>query len=123
MRGAKAVADPADPGEIKLTLEVASARQELRRDGIEHGLEADTVTGIEFIAARWDVHPQMARLVRWIETGQRVIFDDDPPAPFYEVDIDDAAAHHNRPQMPLQHRCLALPGDFAHQCETGGKKG
>src|SRR5216683_6210525 len=123
MRRAKGVADPADPGEIKLALKIAAAGQDLRRHGIEHCFEADAIAGIELVAGMRNVHPQAVRLVGWVEPWQRIIVDDDPPSLLHHIDVDDPSGYGNRSKVALKHRRLALPGGFPHQRKARGKHG
>jgi hypothetical protein len=45
------------------------------------------------------------------------------PAFLHEFDVEDSAGDSNRPDVPLQHRRVALPGCLAHQRKSGGKGG
>ena len=55
MGAAIAVADPADPSEIGLALQVVSARQNLAGYRVEHRLEGDAVARTEPVAVVGDV--------------------------------------------------------------------
>ncbi len=65
----------------------------------------------------------MARLFAGVEPGQRIRSDDQPPASVHRVDVDDPSGNDDRPEAPLQHRRLALPGGFADQRKAGGERG
>jgi hypothetical protein len=118
---AKGVADPADPGEVELALEIAPARQDLWRHRIEHRLEPDMVAGVELVARLGDVQAQAVRLTGRVEPGQEIRLDNDPPALLGQIDVDDPSGEGERSKVPLQHRRLPLPGGFAHQRKAGGK--
>jgi len=122
-RGAKGVANPPDPGEIKLALEVAPAGQSLDRYWIKHRLEADAVAGVERVALGRNVHAQKARLVAGLQSGQRIGVDDDAPALFRQIDVGNSAGDGDRPEAALQHRRVALPRGLPHQRKARGEGG
>src|SRR5438105_15250690 len=121
MRAAKGVPDPADAGEIKLALEVAPARQNLRGHRIEHRLEADAVAGVELVAAWRNMHAHPARLIAHLDTGEWIGVDHDAPALLHQIDVDNPSRDGEWPEVPLQHRRLALPGGLPHERKAAGK--
>src|SRR5438105_15398187 len=121
MRAAKGVPDPADAGEIKLALEIAPARQKLRGHRIEHRLEADAVAGVELVAAWRNMHAHPARLIAHLDTGEWIGVDHDAPALLHQIDVDNSPGDGEWPEVPLQHRRLALPGGLPHQRKARGK--
>jgi hypothetical protein len=123
VRGAVAVADAADPGEVEVALEVAPARQYRRRHRIEPAFEADPVAGFEPVARRRDVQSQSAWGRRGAKAGQRIGSEDDAPAPLRPVDVDDPPGHLERPEPAPDDGGHALGGGLGNQHEPGGEYG
>jgi hypothetical protein len=117
------VADPADPGEIELALEVAPTRQYLGRHRIKHRLEPDMVARVVLVARLRNVKTQTVRPSSWFEPGQGIWLDDDAPALLGQIDVGNPSGKRDRSQMALQHRGLPLPGGLAYQRKAGGEDG
>ncbi len=122
-RRAKAVADPADAGEIEFALHVAPARQQLRRHRVDKSLEADPVARLQRIAGRRDMETQAVRLGVGRQPEQRIGHDDNPPAAIERIDVDDPAGNCGRAEPALQHRGAALEAGLLRHREPGRDKG
>ena len=118
---AKGVADPANPGEVELALEITPTRQNLRRHRIKHRFEPDPVARVQLVACLRDMKPQAARLITRFKPSHGIGRDDNAPALLRQIDVDDPSGDGERSEVALQHRRLPLPGGFAHQCTAGGE--